>query len=135
MANNSPLSSGNVTLTKTTSGVQTLLPPVNHARMIVSIVCEATEDYTYGTGSKATWSLGETGAPTRWDSIDGVRGIPENDATAGTNTTDSPALSDSALGAAGCILAANKAIIVTPTPAVGDGTGGCKIVVVAVDAP
>lgn len=131
---------GSLSITKTTSGVQTLLAAVDNARMITAFLCEATETYANNGGTQATWSLGETGNATRWDGNAGVQdAIPGSSASAGVNASDIPSngsnFTAGALGTVGCILAANKAIIVTCTAAVGAGTGGCKLVVLTVDAP
>jgi hypothetical protein len=131
---------GGISITKTTSGVQTVLPAVDYDRIVMQISAVATEDYSDNTGTQATWSLGVTGSPTLWDSNGGVQAsIPDSGASAGVNASDLPSdgnlFTSGALGTAGCILEANKAIIVTCTPAVGDGTGACKIVAWAVHAP
>lgn len=128
-----PIANG-ISISKTTSGEQTLLPAVAHARMIVGFFAEATEDYSANGGAYPTFSIGETGAPTRWDaSNNAIKDILPG-SSLGVNTSDYIG-SNGALNAAGCILDADKAIIVTCTPAVGAGTGACKIVVVAVSAP
>lgn len=128
-----------ISITKTTSGVQILLPAVSYDRVIIGFYASVTEAYTSDSGTPSVFSLGETGNANRWgdENTDGIPyGITQIDV--GKNLSDITGLEGDiakALFDHGCDLAANKSVIATCTPAVGDGTGGCKIVAIAVRAP
>lgn len=98
--------------TKTTSGVQTLLGGNAVARaIIISVIVDET--FAAGDGAATLFDIGETGNPTKF-----VAGL-----NAGTAL-------DRLIPYSG-FLSANTALIITPTPATGTGTGGIHVTALA----
>ena len=98
---------------KTTDGAQTLLASRINNRVIIGII-KVTEAFAQTTGTKPVFTIGETDAADKFVA----------------NTLLASAALDSIFSFAGT-LTGTKNLIVTGTPATGDGTGAISVTVLA----
>jgi hypothetical protein len=113
-----------VTVTKTSTGVTTLLPAVDYDRLI-AIYAWTIEGWADGTGTRTGVKIGQGDDDDKFDFNDNFLAAP-GDALAPSGSS-SPG---NFLG----VLSAGQPCILTVTPAVGNGTGGGIIAAVAIAA-
>lgn len=107
---------GSATIVKTETGAKTIVAAHATKDRACIVIATVTEAFATGTGTRTLVTVGEADTPAKmWANTVFPNGLALGTVLVGAFTN-----------------AATKAITITSTAAVGDGTGGCSVTVLAI---